>query len=457
MRLDKLFTKHSVNMKIVIAGALEVGVHLAKLLAKENHDVVLMDSDVSRVSQMSLMNLMTLVGSPTSIHSLTEAGVPECDLFVAVTPNESTNIHACILAANLGARRTMARVDNYETQKADSAMFYKRIGISDLVYPEMLGGQFIAEAIARPWARQSVELCEGSLLLLAVKVREGAPIVGQKLMDIGKKHHESFHVAAIRRDVDFIIPGGNDVVQAEDMVYFVTLPQKADVVRYICGKKDRDLRRIIILGVTRMGIQLCYYLKKDYDIVFIEDNQKEVDHAMDKVPKAKALRGLKKYIETLQELNIGEHDAFVAVGPDSDSNILACLSAKKLGVGKSIVEVSDVEQVTMAQTLNIGSTVHKKSLTADSIYQILLDSDKTNAKCFSLIDAEVIDLTAQTGSKITEKPVMELKLPRGITFGGMVRDGHGQTVTGRTHVQPGDQVVVICRNESIAEIQKFFN
>ena len=413
-------------MKIVIAGAQEVGTHLAKLLAKENHDVVLMDSDMKLISQLTFMNLMTMVGKPTSIHSLKEAGVPECNLFIAVTPDESTNIHACILAANLGARRTMARVDNYETQKADSAEFYKRIGISDLVYPEMLGGQFIAAAIARPWARQSVSLCDGNLLLLAVKVRDGAPIVGQKLMDIGRMHHEAFHVAAIRRDEDLIIPRGNDVVQNEDLVYFVTLPH------------------------------LCYYLNKKYDIVFIEDDELNANHVMDSVPQVKVIKGMKNYIETLQDLNINEHDTFVAVGPDSDSNILACLTAKKMGVGKSIVEVGDVEQVTMAQNLNIGSTVNKKSLTAASIYQILLDSDKTNAKCFSLIDAEVVDLTAQNNASITLKPVMELRLPKGITLGGLVRNGVGQTVTGQTHIQPGDQVVVICPNESIATVQELF-
>ena len=443
-------------MKIVIAGAQEVGTHLAKLLAKENHDVVLMDSDIKLISQLTFMNLMTMVGKPTSIHSLKEAGVPECNLFIAVTPDESTNIHACILAANLGARRTMARVDNYETQKADSAEFYKRIGISDLVYPEMLGGQFIAAAIARPWARQSVSLCDGNLLLLAVKVRDGAPIVGQKLMDIGRMHHDAFHVAAIRRDEDLIIPRGNDVVQNEDLVYFVTLPHKADVVRFACGKKNRDLRRIIVLGGNRLGIQLCYYLNRKYDIVFIEDDELNANHVMDSVPQAKVIKGMKNYIETLQDLNINEHDTFVAVGPDSDSNILACLTAKKMGVGKSIVEVGDVEQVTMAQNLNIGSTVNKKSLTAASIYQILLDSDKTNAKCFSLIDAEVVDLTAQNNASITLKPVMELRLPKGITLGGLVRNGVGQTVTGQTHIQPGDQVVVICPNESIAAVQELF-
>ena len=443
-------------MKIVIAGAQDVGTHLAKLLAKERHDVVLMDADNHRISQLTFMNLMTMVGSPTSIHALKEAGVPECNLFIAVTPDESTNIHACILAANLGARKTMARVDNYETQRAETADFYRRIGISNLVYPEMLGGRAVAAAIARPWARQSVSLCDGNLLLLAVKVREGAPIVGQKLMDIGRKHHDSFHVAAIKRDADLIIPGGNDVVKNEDLVFFVTMPQKADVVRHACGKKNRDLRRIIILGGNRLGIQICYYLKKSYDIVFIEDDEESANHVMEKVPQAKVVKGMNTYIETLGDLNISEHDAFVAVGPDADSNILACLTAKKMGVGKSIVEVGEVEQVTMAQNLNIGSTVNKRLLTAASIYQILLDSDKTNAKCYSLIDAEVADLTAQNGSAITQRPVMELRLPKGITLGGMVRNGQGSTVTGQTQIQPGDQVAVICMNERISDVEKLF-
>ncbi len=185
-------------MKIIIAGAAEVGTHLAKLLSSENMDVTLMAEHAEQVSQLTFLNLMTVVGSPTSIASLKEAEVPKADLFIAVTPNESVNIHACILAANLGARRTVARIDSYEMQQPANREFYRKIGISRLVYPEMLGGEAVAQAIRRPWARMSFDLCDGQLLLLTVKVYDGAPIVGQKLMDIGKEHSQ-YHIAAIKR------------------------------------------------------------------------------------------------------------------------------------------------------------------------------------------------------------------------------------------------------------------
>lgn len=433
-----------------------MGTHLAKLLAKDNMDVVLMDADPERIEQLTFMNLMTMTGSPTSINALRDAGVPRCDLFIAVTPIESVNIHACILAANLGARKTLARIDSFEMQKPESIEFYKRIGISRLVYPEMLGGEAIAAAIRRPWARSSFDLCEGSLLLLGVKVREGAPIVGQRLMEIGKKHHDTFHIAAIMRGDDTIIPTGEDMVQAEDLIYFITLPQKADVVRFTCGKKDRQLKRVIIVGGNRLGVQTCYYLPKQLKVVFVEDDIHKADYVMDKVPHAEVVRGAQGHVELLSGLNVTDTDAFVALTENSDSNILACLTAKKMGVGKTVVDVSDVEQITMAQNLNIGSTVNRKLLTASAIYQILLDADKTNAKCYSLVDAEVADVVAQPGSKITQAPVYQLSLPKGITLGGLVRNGQGMIVTGQTRIEPGDHVIVICRDERISQVERLF-
>ena len=443
-------------MKIIVAGAAQVGTHLAKLLAKENMDVVLMDADPDKINSLTFLNLMTLVGSPTSIHSLREAGVSSCDLFIAVTPEESLNIHACILATSLGARKTVARIDSYEMQKPESAEFYKRIGISHLVYPEMLAGETIAQAIKRPWSRMSHELCDGNLLLLGVKVYAGAPIVGQTLIEVGRKQHDNFHIAVIKRGDELLIPVGTDVIQAGDLVYFITTPQKQDVVRHICGKAERHIKRVIIMGGQRIGVQTCYYLNKGYEILFIESNRHLAEFLMEKVPHAKVVQGEMGDQEALAAVNLEESDALVALGENSGANILACLTAKKMGVGKSVVEVADVEYISVATNLNIGSTVNKKIITASAIYQLLLDADKTNAKCFSLVDAEVADLVAQPGSAITAKPVMNLSLPKGITLGGLVRNGKGMTVTGQTQIMPGDHVVVVCMNDKIAQVEKYF-
>lgn len=441
-------------MKIIVAGAAEVGTHLAKLLARDNKDVILMDEEAERVEQLTFLNLMTMVGSPTSISALKEAEVSAADLFIAVTPNESVNIHACILATNLGARKTLARIDNYEFLKPENREFYKKIGISRLVYPEMLGGEAVASAIQRPWARASFELCDGKLILLMVKVYDG-PICGKMLMDIGRNYSE-FHIAAIKREEELIIPNGNTVVLPGDIVYFITPPEKLGSIRNFCNKPERKLNRVVIVGGSRLGIQATKYIPHGMRVLFVENDRHVAEHLLEMVDGCEVVHGDASDIEFLNELNLSGSDAFVALGDNSGGNVLACLTAKNLGVGKTVAEVEDVAYISLADSLNIGSTINKKLLTASSIYQLLLDADKTSAKCYSLVDAEVADLMVQPGSKITQKPVMQLGLPKGITIGGMVRNGQGMNVNGQTQFQAGDRVVVVCLNEKISQVEKLF-
>lgn len=444
-------------MKVVIAGAAEVGTHLAKLLAREKMDVILMDPDPEKLSSLTFFNIMTLTGSLTSINDLREAGVPRADLFVAVTPIESVNIHACILAANLGARKTVARVDSNETMKPENADFYKKIGISRLVYPELLGGTAVASAIHRTWARSSHELCGGSLLLLCVKVYGDSshPIIGKTMIEIGKSFGK-FHVAAIIRGEDVIIPRGSDTIEAEDQVYFIVTPENDKYVRLACKKKETHINRVVFVGGTRLGIQASRLLPEEMSITFINHGQKEAEYLKNKVPSAVIVDGNSTSLDEWNELGLGATDAVVALGDNSGENVLACLMAKKLKVGKTVVEVEDVDYITIADKLNIGSVINKKILTASDIYQLLLKSDKTSAKTYSIYDAEVAEFIAQPNSKITQKPVMQLGLSRNISLGGLARNGKGMTITGQTTIQPGDQVVVIFMDQNISQIEKLF-
>jgi trk system potassium uptake protein TrkA len=442
-------------MKIIIAGAGAVGTHLAKLLAKENMDVILLDKEEEPLEQMTFLNMMTLVGSPTSIKTLKEAGIKHTDLFIAVTPNESVNIHACILAANMGAKKTVARIDNFETQKPDSQEFYRKIGINRLIYPELLGGEAIAAALALPWARSSVRLCDGHLLLLGVKIYAGAPIIGQRLMELGREHAQ-YHIAAIKRGERLIIPGGMDQIEEQDVVYFTTTPDHIQSVRLICGKKELNVRRVIIMGGSRIAIQATYFFPHEYHVTIIEPDRRTCEMLTERIPHAKIIQGNGHDPEVLQEADIENADAFVALDENSATNILACLTAKKMGVAKTVAEVENVSDISTADTLNISSVINKKLLTASSIYQLLLDADSTSAKCFSLVDAEVADLVAQEGSRITQHPVMQLGLPKGFTIGGLVRDGRGMTVNGQTQIMAGDHVVVVCMNEKVSQVEKLF-
>lgn len=446
-------------MKVVIAGAAEVGTHLAKLLVREKMDVTLMDSDPERIKQLAFFNIMTLTGSPTSIGDLKEAGVSKSDLFIAVTPVESINIHACILAANLGAKKTLARVDSKETMQEDNAEFYKKIGINRLFYPELLGGKAVAAAIHRPWARLSHELCDGKLLLLCVKVykEKGAPIIDKTLIEIGMKHSGNFHVVAVERGDNVFIPKGTDTIEGGDLIYFICTPDKANIVRSVCNKREVNINRAVFIGATRLAIQSTRQLPKDISLVFINHGQKEAEMLMEKVPRASVINGSTSDLEALNEIGLGSGDVLVALGDNSGENVLACLMAKKLGVGKTVVEVEDVDYMPIADKLNIGSVINKKQLTASVIYEMLIKSDKTSPKSYSIYDAAVAEFVAQKDSRITKVPVMKLGLSRNITLGGLVRDGVGMTITGSTQIQAGDYVVVVYQDENISQIEKLFS
>lgn len=443
-------------MRTIIAGAGEVGTHLAKLLAKEKQDVVLIDSDPERLEEMTFINLMTIEGSPTSISTLREAGTGHADLFIAVTPLESVNIHACILAANLGAKKIVARIDNFETQKKENVEFYRKIGIDRLIYPELLGGEAVARALALPWARVFNPLCDGKLQLIGVKVHDGAPIIGKKLMEIGQAHR-NFHIAAIKRGETMIIPHGNDMVMDQDVVYFITTPEHISHVRIICNKKERHIHRVIIVGGSRLAIQATYFFPSDYQVTIIEKNRRTAEMLTEKVPHAKIIYGDGRDPEVLQEADIDNTDAFVALDDNSAANILACLAAKQMGVAKTVAEVENIPDIPTADRLNIGSVINKKLIAASNIYQLLLDSDTSTTKCLSLVDAEIADIVVAEDAKVTQHPVMHLALPKGVTLGGLVRDGVGMTVTGQTCLQAGDRVVVICTEGSISQVEKLFH
>ncbi|MBR1733248.1 MAG: NAD-binding protein, partial [Alloprevotella sp.] len=236
-------------MKIIIAGAGAVGTHLAKLLSRERHDITLIDADASRLHHLSSnFDLLTLNASPSSIQTLRDAEAGRSDLFIAVTPSETNNMAICMLAARLGAKQTVARVDNYEYTTAKSTELLRGAGISSVIYPEMLAGEEIMNNIKRSWVRQWIEVQGGALLLICVKVRKGARILNQPLRDISTPD-SPFHVVAIKRRDETLIPHGNDSIRHQDAVYFMTTPKYVSYIREIAGKEDYpDVKNVVFLG-----------------------------------------------------------------------------------------------------------------------------------------------------------------------------------------------------------------
>ncbi|MDR1718749.1 MAG: Trk system potassium transporter TrkA [Dysgonamonadaceae bacterium] len=444
-------------MRIIIGGAGEVGTHLSKMLAKENLDITLMDASEERLNFSSNVEIMTVVGNPTSIEDLVNAGIKKADIFIGVTPEESTNMTACMLATNLGAARTVARVSNNEYLLPKNLEFFKKLGVDSLICPEMLAAHEIVNAIQRPWTRQWWELHEGALILIGVKVRENAPIVDKFLYDLSKDE-KIYHIVAIKRENETIIPRGKDQIKSGDILFFTTTARYVNDVKEHTGKGDIKVDSVVILGGSRIALKVVEYLPENIRIKILERNKEKCYRLAEKVgSNVMIINGDGRDTDLLKEENVKDSDAFIALTENSETNILACVTAKTMGIRKTVAKVENIDYITMAEKLDIGTVVNKKLIAAGHIYQFLLDADVSNVKCLAFANAEVAELIARPRSKITKKPVKELNLPDDLTLGGLIRDGQPMIINGDTLIREGDHVVVFCLNTTLRKIEDFFN
>ena len=446
-------------MKIIIAGAGNVGTHLAKLLSREKQDIILMDDDEEKLTALSSnFDLLTVTASPSSISGLKEVGVKEADLFIAVTPDESRNMTACMLATNLGAKKTVARIDNYEYLLPKNKEFFQKLGVDSLIYPEMLAAKEIVSSMRMSWVRQWWEFCGGALILIGTKMREKAEILNIPLYELGGPNIP-YHVVAIKRGTETIIPRGDDVIKLHDIVYFTTTRKYIPYIRKIAGKEDyADVRNVMIMGGSRIAVRTAQYVP-DYMQVKIVDNDINRCNRLTELldDKTMIINGDGRDMDLLIEEGLKNTEAFVALTGNSETNILACLAAKRMGVEKTVAEVENIDYIGMAESLDIGTVINKKMIAASHIYQMMLDADGSNVKCLTFANADVAEFTVPAGAKITKHFIKDLGLPKGTTIGGMIRNGEGVLVTGDTLIQPGDHVVVFCLSMMIKKIEKFFN
>ena len=445
-------------MRIIIAGAGAVGTHLAKMLSDERHDIVLMDPVEERLTNLeSNFDLMTMEARPTSISSLKEAGVADADLFVAVTPEESINLTSCILAHSLGAKKTVARIDNYEYLQPKNKEFFKNLGVDSLIYPEMLAAKEIADGLHLSWIRQWWEFNGGALVMLGVKLRENAQILNTPIYQIPKE--QPYHIVTIKRLGETIIPSGSDELKAGDIVYFMTSKRALPYIRKITGKEEHStIHNVMIMGGSRIAMRATQLVSDAMSVKVIDNDINRCHWLADLVDdNVMIINGDGRDYELLEEEGISKVDAFVALTDNSETNILACLSAKRMGAFKTIAEVENIDYISMAESLDIGAVINKKKIAASYIYQLLLDADVENVKCLTFANADVAEFIVKEGARVTRSLVKDLTLPKGVTIGGLVRGDEGILVTGFTQIQPGDHVVVFCLSSMIKRVEKFFN
>lgn len=446
-------------MKIIIAGAYAIGTHLARLLSRNNHDIVLMDENEERLDGLgSDVDVLTYHASPTSIKALKEVGTSHANLFIAVTPDENKNMASCILAAGLGAKKTVAKVDNYEFTAPELKEHLNRVGITSIVFPEQLAARDITNGLKMSWVRQRWDVHDGALVMLGIKLRESCEILNRPLKEISGPD-DPYHIVAIKRGDDTIIPRGEDELKLFDLAYFMTTKNYIPYIRKIVGKEHYvDVKNVMIMGGGSTAVRACLTMPEYMSVKLIESNEKRCErlNEMLDTDQTMVINGDGRDMQLLMEEGIKNTQAFVALTENAETNILACLTAKRLGVRKTVAMVENIDYVSMAESLDIGTIVNKKAMAASHIYQMMLDADVANIRFLMTANADIAEFIAQQGSKVTRKKVFELGLPKGATIGGLVRNGTGMLVSGGTQILAGDIVVVFCHNMNISKIEKFF-
>ena len=447
-------------MKIIIAGAYAIGTYLAKLLIRNKYDITLMDENIENLEKLGRdYDLLTMEASPTSLKSLKEAGVANADLFIAVTLDENVNLNACMIAKALGAKKTVAKVDTYEYVSPENAELFKTLGVSSTIYPEMLAAKDIINGLKMSWVRQRWDVHDGALTMLGIKLREGCEILDKPLREISGPD-DPFHIVAVKRGQETIIPGGNDELKLNDLAYFMTTKNYIPYIRKIVGKeKYVDVKNVMIMGGGTTAVRAVNTMPEYMNAKIIEINEhrcEELNELFD-TEDALVINGDGRDLSLLTEEGIRSTQAFVALTSNAETNILACLSAKSMGVRKTVAMVENIDYVNMAESLDIGTIVNKKVIAASHIYQMMLDVNVHNVKFLTTAHADVAEFIPVQGSKVTMKPVKDLNIPRGMTIGGRVRHGEGLLVSGNTVIEPGDSVVVFCHNVDMKKIEKMFN
>ena len=445
-------------MDIVIAGAGAVGTHLARMLSRQKHTITLIDPDAEKLENIeSQIEVITKVGSCILLSVLRDVAVDQCDLFVAVNPTEELNINSAIMAKKLGAKHTVARVNNSEYLEKESAEYLKTVGVDEIIYPDNLAAIEVVNALKQIGSRQLHEFSNGKLQVMGIKLWDNALILNMSLIEVANHFGaDLFRIVAIKRATRTIFPRGNTILKYGDLLYIVTKPEDAKEIFELCGKSSFEIKNVMIMGATQLGIKEATMLQDNYKVKLIEPNRDKCIRIADQLANTLVINGDGRDLDLLREEGIKNTDAFLCLSDNSEANILTSLLVKKYGVKKSIARVENIDYIDLAENIGIGTIINTKMIAASHIYRHTLQVNVQNLKFINFTDAEVFELEAEEGSYVTKRPIKDLTLPEETTLGGVIKGNEVYIATGNIQIQKGDKVVIFALTSSVKKVIKLF-
>jgi trk system potassium uptake protein TrkA len=430
------------------------------MLGEGHHSITVIDHDEDRLRQVAeAVDLMAIHGMSTSIATLEQAHVDKADLFIAVSPSveQDMNVVSAAFAKKMGAKKVIARINNDEYLRPEHNAMFTDLGIDYLFYPEKNAVAEILNLLSQTGTTEFMDFSGGHLQLIAYKLEEGAPVINKTLKEISKTNSVDYHAVAISRNGKTIIPTGVDKFKEDDLVFIVTNKEGLQEALKDSGKSNVNVRTVLILGGTRIGVMLAAALEgKVEQVKLIDSNREHCEKLAEELPETLVICGDIRNTDLLMEEDISNIDAFVALTGSSETNILSCIFAKRMGVKKTIAEIENIDYIHLAENMGVDTVINKKIITAGRIFRFTMGSNVQSIRLLNGSDAEVLEFIVKSGSPITKGRIRDVDFPKNAVIGGVVRGNTTFIAVGDSEIKPYDRVVVVTLPSSISRVSKFF-
>jgi len=445
-------------MNFIIVGAGEVGYHLASRLSQEKMDVVVIEKDKEKVKRViDTLDVQTIHGSGSSVEILKQAGVEDADMLIAVTNSDEVNMISCLVAsAQSKVPMKIARIRNPEYAQDVGILGEKHLNIDLAINPELEMVRTISRLVEIPDATDVVEFAEGRVRITGIKVDPHSYVIGKKLQNLDKENEKhDIIIAAIFRDDKVIIPRGEDIIQENDLVYAVTEANKILTITNYFKEKERRAQRVMILGGGEIAIELAQrFEKKNIKTKIIEHNEQRCLEIAEKLEKTIVLRGDGTDRELLEEENIKDVDVFITISESEQTNILVSLLAKRLGAKKVISLINNLSYTSLVSNIGVDVVISPHLSAISRILQFIRKGKVLSVASFHKENAEAIEIVALETSDLVNKPLRDIKFPRGAIIGAVVREKEIIIPTGDTLILPDDRVIIFTLTSAIPSVEK---
>lgn len=445
-------------MRIIITGAGDVGYHLAKMLSSELQDIYLIDEKEARLNYIqSHIDIFPIVGDATSPSVLEEAKVKNCDLLIAVTSSEETNLLVSILAKKFGAKQTIARISDEENMKPELQEMFRSLGIDQLISPVQLASDEIVRLISKSAFTDSFGFEDDKLSVFGLPIGDKSPLKEKTVQESAYLNPNlSFKPIALHRNEDTIMVGADTMIKEHDILYFMSTPEAIDDLTSLCDQSCFDIRNVMILGGSRIGVRTAQLLENHYKVILLERDRQKCNYIASILSNTLVLNIDGSNVEALKEEGLSEMDAFIASTGDSERNIISCLVAKNNGVRKTIARVENIDYIHLSQNIGVDTLINKKIIAASNIFKYVRKGDVDAIVSLHGVDAEIIEFNVKAKSKVTRKKIKQLNFPENAKIAGIIRDDKGFIPFGDFQIEPNDKAIVFALTDSIHKIERFF-